>query len=556
MNGRSSRSLAWDATTAIEALAASDAALWEWDPHADQLRFTGAARPLGLGPLAPACSAAAFTALALPQDRALAERILKPQAEGAEIAVRLRMRGAETCLWRGVWLEEGARAAGLVALETKFAPTDRDRLTGLIDRKAFVARLGEALTQPGDFDLVVADVDRLRRLNEALGLERADLVLAALGSRLAAAFSGDALPARIGEDEFAVLTPHMGSGAADRVREALEQPLRIAGFDIYPTVSIGAVRAEGGPDAPDPSELLRRAALAVESAKSAGRGGLAAYGRALESDSLSRLALESDLRNAFVRGEIEPFFQPIVNLSTGAVAGFEALARWRHPRRGLVPPDEFLTLTEEMGLMNELGLMMMTRSSHQLAEWLHRFPSAGALFCSVNLSTGEVERDGLVEDVERIRRETGLPSGALKLEVTESDIMKNPERAAEVLRRLKETGASLALDDFGTGFSSLSYLARLPFDTLKIDRYFVLTMAEDEGSAKIVRSVINLGRDLSLEVVAEGVENAQLAALLLDADCHYGQGFGYAPALPATEAEVYLDESLSDGHAPIKQRSR
>ncbi len=557
MSGRSSRSLAWDATTAIEALAASDAALWVWDPAQDQIQFTGATRPLGLAPLAPACSAAAFTALTLPQDRALAEKILKPHGEGTEIALRLRMRGAETCLWRGVWLEDGARAAGLVALETKFAPSDRDRLTGLYHRKAFVARLGEALETVGDIDLVVADVDRLRRLNEALGLERADLVLAALGSRLAAAFPGEAAPARIGEDEFAVFAPATdGAGVADRLREALEQPLRVAGFDIYPTVSIGGVRAEGGPDAADPSELLRRAALAVESAKGAGRGGVAAYGRALERDSLSRLALESDLRNAFVRGEVEPFFQPIVNLGTGAVAGFEALARWRHPRRGLVAPDEFLTLTAEMGLMNDLGLMMMTRSAHQLAEWLRRHPQAGALFCSVNLSTGEIERDGLVEDVARIRRDAGLPVGALKLEVTESDIMRNPEKAGEVLKALRGAGASLAIDDFGTGFSSLAYLARLPFDTLKIDRYFVLTMAEDEGSAKIVRSVVNLGRDLSLEVVAEGVENAGLARLLLEANCHYGQGFGYAPALPAQEAEVYLNESLSDGAAPIRARSR
>ncbi|WP_240623344.1 putative bifunctional diguanylate cyclase/phosphodiesterase [Brevundimonas lutea] len=556
MNGRSSRSLAWDATTAIEALAASDAALWVWSPAEDQMQFTGATKPLGLAPLAPACSAAAFTALTLPQDRALAEKILKPQEEGTEIALRLRMRGSETCLWRGVWLEDGARAAGLVALEAKFAPSDRDRLTGLYHRKAFVARLGEALETSGDWDLVVADLDRLRRLNEALGLERADLVLAALGSRLAAAFAGDAAPARIGEDEFAVFAPAAeGLSVAERLREALEQPLRVAGFDIYPTVSIGAVRAEGGPDAPDPSELLRRAALALDSAKSLGRGGVASYGQALETDSLSRLALESDLRNAFVRGEIEPFFQPIVNLDTGAVAGFEALARWRHPRRGLVAPDEFLRLADEMGLMNQLGLIMMTRAAHQLAEWLKRHPAAGPLFCSVNLSTNELERDGLIEDVRRIRQETGLPPGALKLEVTESDIMRNPDKALQVLTALRKAGASLALDDFGTGFSSLAYLAKLPFDTLKIDRYFVLTMAEDEGSAKIVKSVVNLGRDLSLEVVAEGVENANLARLLLEASCHYGQGFGYAPALPAQEAEVYLDESLSDGAAPIRARS-
>ncbi|RZJ03787.1 MAG: bifunctional diguanylate cyclase/phosphodiesterase [Brevundimonas sp.] len=550
-----SRSLAWDATTAIEALAAADTALWIWSPSEDLMRFTGATRALGLGPLAPECSGAAFTAVAVPQDRSLAEKILKPQEEGTEVAIRLRMRDAESCVWRGVWLEDGLRAAGVVALETKFAASHRDNLTGLLDRRTFLVRAGETLTQPGDYDLVVADVDRVRRLNEALGHERTDLVLAALGSRLNAAFAHEASAARIGEDEFAVIVPRGAGLTSERMREALEQPMRVAGFDIYPTVSIGAVQAEGGPDAADPAELLRRVELAVEQAKSVGRGGAAAYGRALESDSLSRLALEADLRNAFVRGEIEPFYQPIVNLNTRAVAGFEALARWRHPKRGLVPPDEFLGLADEMGLMNDLGLLMMRASARQLAEWLQRHPSAGKLFCSVNLSVGEIERPNLVEDVALIISEAGLPKGALKLEVTEGDIMRDTTRAADTLRRLRDVGASLALDDFGTGFSSLSYLARLPFDTLKIDRYFVLTMDKDEGSAKIVKSVVNLGRDLSLEVVAEGVENAGLARLLLDAQCHYGQGFGYAPALPAQEAEVYLNESLADGSAPIKARS-
>ena len=554
MNTRS-RSLAWDATTAIEALAAADTALWIWTPSDDQMRFTGATRALGLGPLAPDCTGAAFCAVAMPQDRTLAERILKPQEEGTEVAVRLRMRDAQTCIWRGVWLEDGLRAAGVVALETKFAASERDVLTGLLDRRTFVARLGETLTQNGEYEIVVADVDRLRRLNEALGHDRADMVLAALGSRLAAAFVQNAHCARIGEDEFAVVVPRGNGSASERMREAMEQPLRIAGFDIYPTVSIGAAAAEGGPDAADPSELLRRVELAVEQAKSVGRGGIAAYGRALETDSLSRLALESDLRNAFLRGEIEPFYQPVVNLQTGAVAGFEALCRWRHPTRGLVPPDAFLGLAAEMGLMNDLGLLMMTQASRQLAEWLGRHPSAGKLFCSVNLSVGEIERPRLVEDVTRIIAEAKLPAGALKLEVTEGDIMRDTSRAAEVLQQLKDAGASLALDDFGTGFSSLTWLAKLPFDTLKIDRYFVLTMDKDEGSAKIVKSVVNLGRDLSLEVVAEGVENAGLAALLLDAQCHYGQGFGYAPALPAQEAEVYLNESLADGTAPIKARS-
>ncbi|HEY9233888.1 MULTISPECIES: putative bifunctional diguanylate cyclase/phosphodiesterase [Phenylobacterium] len=544
----------WDQTTTLEALGAADVALWLWEPEKDRLSLTGATRALGLGPLAPECSSAAIRALALPPDRALAEDILRLREPGAEVAVRLRMRGGGICIWRGVWLEEGPRAAGVIGLETKFAASEQDPLTGLLDRRNFVARARERLQRPGQQELVVADLDRLRRLNEALGHERADLVLAALGSRLAAAFPPDALLARVGEDEFAVLTPASVTSAAETLRHALEQPLRVAGFDIHPTLSIGAVEAAGGADAPEAAELLRRAELAVEAAKSGGRGGAAAYGRSLESDGLSRLALESDLRGAMGRNEIVPFYQPIVRLSTGALSGFEALVRWRHPRRGLLTPDQFLPLCEEMGLMSELGAMMMREAAQQLATWRRDHHAAGELTVAVNLSTGEIDRPDLVPDVLAIRRETGLPPGALKLEVTEGDVMRDPDRAAVVLRNLRKAGAALALDDFGTGFSSLSYLTRLPFDTLKIDRYFVRTMATNEGSAKIVSSVVKLGQDLSLEVVAEGVENAQMARQLLSLGCDYGQGFGYAPALSPQEAEVYLNESYVDGAAPVKAR--
>jgi c-di-GMP-specific phosphodiesterase len=544
----------WDATVTLEALGAADVALWSWDPNADRLRLTGAARRLGLSPLAPECSSAAVRALSMPQDRALVEEILRIQAPGVEIGARVRMRGGDACIWRGVWLEDGVRAAGVIVPETKFAASEQDALTGLLDRRSFVSRAREQLQAAGAYTLAVADLDRLRRLNEALGHERADLVLAALGSRLAAAFPPQVMLARVGEDEFAVLAPADVPEPAEMMRRAMEQPLRVAGFDIFPTLSIGAVAAEGGADAPDAAELLRRAELAVESAKSAGRGGGADYGRSLETDGLSRLAMESDLRGAIGRGEIVPFFQPVVRLDTGAIAGFEALARWRHPRRGVLAPDDFLPLCEEMGLLVELGAHMMQAAAHQLAAWRGAHRAAGEISVSVNLSTGEIHRDNLVEDVGSLLADTGLPKGALKLEITESDIMRDPERAAVILRQLREVGAGLALDDFGTGFSSLSYLTRLPFDTLKIDRYFVRTMASNEGSEKIVRSVINLGRDLSLEVVAEGVENAQMAQRLLEIGCHYGQGYGYAPALSAQEAEVYLNESYADGAAPVKAR--
>jgi c-di-GMP-specific phosphodiesterase len=544
----------WDVTVTLEALGAAEVVLWNWEPERDRLHLTGAAHGLGLSPILPECSSAAALALALPQDRALMEEILRVQAPGGEVAARVRMRGAETCIWRGMWLEDGVRAAGVIVAETKFTASGQDSLTGLLDRRSFVARAREELRTAGVYTLVVGDLNRLRRLNEALGHERADLVLAALGSRLAAGFPSGALLARVGEDEFAVLAPDEIKRPTEAMRAVLEQPLRVAGFDIFPTLSIGAVTAEGGEDAPDAAELLRRAELAVESAKAAGRGGAAAYGRALESDGLSRLAMEADLRGAIGRGEIVPFYQPVVRLSSGAISGFEALARWRHPRRGVIMPDEFLPLCGEMGLLVELGSHMMRASADQLAAWRQAHRVAGELTVSVNLSTGEIHRANLVADVASLLAETGLPRGALKLEITESDIMRDPERAAVILGELRDAGAGLALDDFGTGFSSLAYLTRLPFDTLKIDRYFVRTMGSNDGSAKIVRSVINLGRDLSLEVVAEGVENAGMARHLQQLGCDYGQGYGYAPALSAQEAEVYLNESYADGAAPVKAR--
>jgi c-di-GMP-specific phosphodiesterase len=441
----------------------------------------------------------------------------------------------------------------MVAAETRFSVSGFDSLTGLLDRRTFVSRAQERLRSPGDSILVVADLDRFRRLNEALGHERADLVLAALGARLAAAFPSEALTARVGEDEFAVLAPRSRPGPEEVLRRALEQPLRISGLDIHPTLALGAVEAEEGEEV-EAAELLRRAELAVETAKAEGRGSAVAYGRTLESDGLSRLALEGDLRGAIGRGELRPHYQPIVDLTTGALSGFEALVRWNHPRRGLLTPDAFLGLCEEMGLISELGAFMQCDAAVQLARWRRDHWAAGELTVSVNLSTGEVYREGLVNDIIRIRKETGLPPGALKLEVTENDVMRDPDAAAIILSDLKEAGAGLALDDFGTGFSSLSYLARLPFDTLKIDRYFVRTMATNEGSAKIVSSVIKLGRDLSLEVVAEGVESAQIARRLRALGCNYGQGYGYAPALSPQEAEVYLNECYVDGAAPVKPR--
>jgi len=523
----------WDVSTALAALGAGGATLWAWSPDEDRLRLTGAARELGLGPLVPDCSSAAFRALVLPQDRHQADELLQARPAGAEAAARFRMRGADPCVWRGQWLEDG-RAVGVLAPESRFAAAELDALTGLLDRPSFIARARDRLQAPGQHRLVVADLDRLRRLNEALGHERADLVLAALGSRLAAALPPQAIVARIGEDEFAALVPATGASALGRLRGELERPMRVAGLDIHPKLSLGLIEAAGGADAPEATELLRRAELQLEAGKAGGRAPRA------PGDGLSRLALEAELEGAIARGELAAFYQPIVRLGSGALAGFEALVRWRHPRRGLLTPEHFLPLCEELGMMGELGVMMRREAAAQLAAWRRARAAAGELTVAVNLSVGELDRPDLTAETSALRREADLPPGALKLEVTEGEVMRDPDRAAAVLHALRAAGVNLALDDFGVGFSSLSYLTRLPFDTLKIDGYFVRTMARDPGSAKIVSAIVKLGQDLALEVVAEGVEDPATGRRLFELGCDYGQGFGFSQPLSPADATAYV----------------
>jgi c-di-GMP-specific phosphodiesterase len=258
-------------------------------------------------------------------------------------------------------------------------------------------------------------------------------------------------------------------------------------------------------------------------------------------DGLSRLALEAELRGAIARGELGPFYQPIVRLRTGGLAGFEALVRWRHPRRGLLSPEHFLPLCEELGMMGELGAMMRREAAGQLAAWRRVRPAAAELTVAVNLSVGELDQPELLAEARDLRRATDLPPGALKLEVTEGEVMRDPERAAVTLRGLRAAGVTLALDDFGVGFSSLSYLTRLPFDTLKIDGSFVRSMGSDPGSAKIVSSIVKLGQDLALEVVAEGVEDVETARRLAALGCDYGQGFSFSHPLCPEDALAYIE---------------
>ena len=554
-----------DPKTQLEALHAADSVLWSYDLSRKRFEFKGDLGALDLPPLwgrvfidelAPLFEAGEVERL----DAALSALDIHTAADNGHMHCPMRLKdhrlvylkgrragratvlGLMTDLSRDLSLQKRRPEAGLAVQDVH-----TDALTGLHNRAGFLAAARKLLVRQGDYDLVVGDLNRFRRLNEALGHERADLVLIMLAQRLRDAFGDTAILARLGEDEFAVLTQRGFPRISERMRTAIERPITVAGFDIHPTFSMGAVSVEGGDQALESAELLRRAELAVEAAKSKGAGVVAAYRRDLESDGLTRLALEAELRKAFVSGEIHAWYQPIVNLHTGRINGFEALARWVHPRRGVIPPDHFLGAARDLGLMVDLGTIILNASVRLAGRWRQAYDVPQDFFVSVNLSAPEIERPHLVEDVSRLIREAELPPRCLKLEVTESDVMRDPVASARVLEALRDAGAGIALDDFGTGFSSLSYLARLPFDTLKIDRSFVNTMKTEASSEKIVRSILTLGRDLGLDVVAEGVEDMALADRLSGLGCEMGQGWGFAKALTAAEAEAYLVASLENG---------
>lgn len=552
-----------DETIQALALAGADSLLWAYDLSLGQFEFRGDAQALDLLLLNGVFTLEDLTPLFAPGETDRLDMILKtlevrtvtalPGEEQVQCLMRLRDRRllyfkgrkVRPALVLGTVTEMSRDIRQMPDADGLVQDIHIDPLTGLYNRQGFLSASQALLSREGDYDLVVGDLNRFRRLNEALGHERADLVLGILAQRLRDAFGDAAVLARLGEDEFAVLTLRGFPRVSERMRNAMERTIIIAGFDIHPTFSMGAVSIEGGVGALESAELLRRAEMAVEAARLKGAGGVAAYKRDLESDGLTRLALEAELRKAFISGEIHAWYQPIVDLKTGMIAGFEALARWVHPKRGIIPPDHFLTAARDLGLMTDLGAIILNSTVKCLSKWRAAYDLPAGFFVSVNLSAPEIERLHLVEDVSRLIREAGLPGKCLKLEVTESDVMRDPDAAARTLEALRDAGAGIALDDFGTGFSSLSYLAKLPFDTLKIDRSFIITLQTDAASEKIVHAILTLGRDFGLEVVAEGVEDMALAGRLNDLGCHLGQGYGFAKALKPVDAEVFLAAYLA-----------
>ncbi|HEX8352254.1 MAG TPA: GGDEF domain-containing phosphodiesterase, partial [Pyrinomonadaceae bacterium] len=352
--------------------------------------------------------------------------------------------------------------------------------------------------------------------------------------------------ARLGGDEFTVLLEDVSDtgevvAVAERIEAELSLPFNLGGHEVFTTASIGIAPSSTGYERPD--DILRDADTAMYRAKSLGKSRHEVFDKEMHTRAVNLLHLETDLRRALERREFAVYYQPIVSLATGAVQGFEALLRWRHPAHGFVPPAEFIPVAEETGLILPAGRWALEEACRQMREWQGQFPQAAEMYVSVNLSGRQLADPGLIEQVGAALRRTGLGARSLKLEVTESVVMGDIEKTIEMLRQLRALGVESSIDDFGTGYSSLSYLHRFPSTTLKIDRSFVGRMGVGEENTEIVRTILLLARNLRMQVVAEGVETEGQLAQLQSLACDYGQGYLFSRAVNPAAVGRMLSES-------------
>jgi diguanylate cyclase (GGDEF)-like protein len=422
-----------------------------------------------------------------------------------------------------------------------------DSLTGLPNRELFADRVGQALRtadrelQPAA--LLLLDLDRFKDVNDTLGHHHGDQLLCEVGARLQEALRQVDTVARLGGDEFGVLVPGVTAEAAaavaDKLRAALHAPLTLDGVTLDLDASIGiAVYPDHGDDT---AELLQHADVAMYAAKQA-HIGFMVYDPAVDQHSPRRLALLGGLRRALEHNELVLHYQPKADLQTGRILGAEALVRWQHPDHGLLVPGEFIPLAERTGLIHPLTRWVLDAALRQAAEW-HR--GGHRLSIAVNVSTRCLLDPSFPDQVTERLAAWEVPAGSLMLEVTESAVMADPARALDVLGRLHAMGVKLAVDDFGTGYSSMAYLKALPVDELKVDRSFVGQMASNTSDAVIVRSTIDLGHNLGLRVVAEGVETQEAWQDLAALGCDTAQGYYLGRPMPATDLERWLDRPAS-----------
>jgi diguanylate cyclase (GGDEF)-like protein len=391
--------------------------------------------------------------------------------------------------------------------------------------------------------VLVIDLDRFKQVNDSVGMAVGDSILLTLARRLGRLVKPQDTLARLAGDQFGLILLSERDSAritafTETLRKTLRSPITFRDREIFLTASIGLSLA--GVDPQRAEEVLKDAELAMYQAKRVGGDRIEVFKDAMRTRKSDRLSVESDLRRALERDEITILYQPIVRLEDRSVAGFEALTRWNHPKLGRLSPAEFINIAEETGLIVELGLFVLDRTARQLSTWQRTLRHREPIFASVNVSSRQLLRHDLIQDLRTVLARAPLTRGSLKLELTESVVMENPEHAAQMLHRIHELGAGLALDDFGTGYSSLSYLQRFPFDTIKIDQSFVRMTAKGTRPV-ILRSMITLAHDLGMDVVAEGAETDSDAVELFQLGCEYAQGFVFGEPMSAERARALLE---------------
>ncbi|MUM78442.1 EAL domain-containing protein [Pseudodesulfovibrio sp. F-1] len=422
-----------------------------------------------------------------------------------------------------------------------------DPLTGLPNRALLFDRVGQAAERSVRtneyFAVLFINLDRFQVVNDHFGHMVGDRILVEIGVRLRRIVRPVDTVARFGGDDFVIIFEEMRRKLDVRdmvrlVRESFVEPFEIDSVEFPVTASMGIEMVKGYGEAPD--KIVHNAQLAMYKAKGAGKNRCVTYEAGMREGAASVLAMESELKRALRAREFEAHFQPIVTLADGQLYGFEALARWRHPERGLVSPGEFIPLAEETGLIVELGEQILEDACRTLNQWRTVYPAAAELIISVNISARQFGEAGLVDMVKRILDRTGLPANLLKLEITETVVMLDAMESSTRLNLLKSLGIMLSIDDFGTGYSSMSYLQKFPMDQLKIDLSFVRLLEKGPENIEIIRAIVNMAHSLRLRVVAEGIESERQRDLLYSLQCDYGQGYLYARPLPGSEAEAFL----------------
>jgi diguanylate cyclase (GGDEF)-like protein/PAS domain S-box-containing protein len=430
-----------------------------------------------------------------------------------------------------------------------------DALTDLPNRALFMNWLSRALAhaqrRPNyKFAVLFLDLDRFKNINDSLGHSFGDRLLVLVAERLRACLRTDDMVSRIGGDEFAVFLDEIEDvnqavTVAQKILGELSRPFSVDSHDVFTGTSIGIAVSSTGYEKPD--DLLRDADAAMYRAKSAGKGRYEIFDAAMHARVMSLMKLESDMRRAIEREEFELYYQPIVSLRTGNIAGFEALLRWNHPERGPLPPTEFVPLAEETGLIVPIGLWSLRKACAQMHLWQARGTVASGATISVNVSARQFQDEGLVLAVKSVLEQTGLSPGSLKLEITESTLMHNAESSTVMLNQLRALNVQLHIDDFGTGYSSLAYLNQFPIDALKIDKSFVSGLGVGEESLEIVRTIVTMAQTLGMDAVAEGIETTEQLLQLKALGCKYGQGFYFAAPQMADRAEHLLHEQWRMG---------